>query len=133
MSHVLPLALSEYEGLPFVSCEFTYKGQTVKVERALIDTGSRSTLLATDIAEQIGIKFELTDNLYRIRGVGGVEWVFMRQIERIVIGDRAGVNPNVDIGALDYGIEMGAIIGTEVLKAIGAVIKMRSLLLEFEE
>lgn len=133
MSHALPLALSEYDGLPFVSCEFDYQGKKVKVERALIDTGSRSTLLATDIAEQIGVKFELTDDLYRIRGVGGIEWVFMRQIERIVIGNHAAVNANVDIGALDYGIEMSAIIGTEVLKAIGAVIRMRPLLLEFEE
>lgn len=57
----------------------------------------------------------------------------MRRVERIVIGNRAAVEVDVDVGALDYGIEMGAIIGTEVLKAIGAVIKMRSLLLEFEE
>lgn len=67
MSHALPLVLSEYDGLPFVSCEFAYQGKRVKVERALIDTGSRSTLLATDIAKQIGITFELTDQLYRIR------------------------------------------------------------------
>ena len=50
-----------------------------------------------------------------------------------MIGNRAAVEVDVDIGALDYGIEMDAIIGTEVLKAIGAVIRMRPLLLEFEE
>lgn len=58
--------------LPFVQLRVWYKGQSLLLDRVLLDTGSASTILKLDIVEEIGITVEQDDIAGTISGVGGV-------------------------------------------------------------
>lgn len=42
-----------------------YKGNSIKIDNLVIDTGAAHTLLSSDVVSQIGIKFESGDKLVR--------------------------------------------------------------------
>lgn len=49
----------------------------------------------------------------RIRGVGGTEFVFMKTIDRLSAGTLETDNFEIEIGAMDYGIELDGILGLD--------------------
>lgn len=103
----------------------------VEIE-ALIDTGSAGTMLSSEVAEILGIDFATGKDAYLVYGVGGAETVYTHHISRLVLGNHAAINFLAEIGQMNYGFEIDAIIGADVLQAIGAVIRMKPLLLDFE-
>jgi len=57
-------------------------GQEIALERVLLDTGSAATLFAIDEVAALGIVPEPTDQIRRVVGVGGSEFVITKRIER---------------------------------------------------
>ncbi len=57
--------------------------------------------------------------------------MFVRQVDRLAIGGHGLESFEVEIGELDYGFEIGGILGMDFLRAAGAVIDLRNLTLEF--
>jgi hypothetical protein len=66
-------------GLLLTDIEITYKGDSINLKRVLVDTGSGGTVVSSDLAEMIGIIAEENDIIYRISGVGGSEFVFLKK------------------------------------------------------
>lgn len=75
------------DNIPFIAITVVYKGAEIEVSDILIDTGSATTILSTDIVTSIGIVPLPEDILHTIRGVGGREAVFRRTLEYLQIGD----------------------------------------------
>ncbi|GAE28650.1 hypothetical protein JCM9140_4906 [Halalkalibacter wakoensis JCM 9140] len=75
------------EGLLLTDMELTFNGQLLHLRRVLVDTGSGSTVVSTDLAESIGIVAEENDMIYRIIGVGGSEFVYSKTVDSVRIGD----------------------------------------------
>jgi len=115
------------KGLLF--CEIMVKndGKQLKMENVLVDTGSAGTIFKTDVLEEIGIIQEPNDPLEVIRGVGGSEFVFIKLIEEIEIDGLKVSDFQVEVGAMDYGIEMEGIIGLDILMKLGVKIDLRQL------
>lgn len=120
------------EELPFIYCKVEHESNTIELE-ALVDTGSAGTMLSSDVADQLGIDFTTGKDAYIVYGVGGGDSVYTHHISRLIIGNVAAVNFLAEIGNMNYGLQMDAIVGVDVLQATGAVLRMRPLLLEFEE
>ena len=78
-----------------------YQGQEVKVPDVVVDTGSATTMLSTDVVAQVGITPELHDVLHIIRGVGGTEVVFSRRVDRLQVGPRAVEQFEIEVGGID--------------------------------
>jgi len=112
-------------GLPFVEMVFAHRGIERTISNVLIDTGSAATLLSADTALELGLEPELTDVIRTMRGIGGEEFVYEKRIERLKLGDASVPLFTIQIGAMDYGMEINGIIGTDFLIAIGAVIDMK--------
>ena len=119
------------DNLAFVTATLTYRGATVDVPDVLVDTGSASTVINADLAADAGVFLGQTDRLRMLRGVGGREFVFVRAVDRLAIGDRGLDHFEVEIGEMDYGFEIGGILGMDFLRAAGAVIDLGKLTLEF--
>ncbi|KHL95886.1 hypothetical protein QW71_09770 [Paenibacillus sp. IHB B 3415] len=114
--------ITEIYGLPFVSMTVVFRGRELKLEKVLLDTGSASTLLNADIVQEIGMVPEGNDVVDLIRGVGGVEYVYTKYLDSIIV-DKAILNDfQVEIGNMDYGMEIDGILGFNFLKQAGAVI-----------
>src|SRR5690554_851119 len=109
-------------GLLLTSVEVTYKRKTLLLKRVLVDTGSGSTIIKTNLAESIGIVSEEDDMIYRISGVGGSEFVFSKTTDSIKIGEKEVGNFSVEIGAMNYGFDLDGIIGLDLLQKMKAII-----------
>jgi predicted aspartyl protease len=115
------------EGLPFVTVTLVHRNQALVLERTLLDTGSAGTLFSADAVLNMGLRAEATDTLHRIRGVGGAEFVFTKQIDQLALGELMVKEFEIEIGAMDYGFGLAGIIGMDFLTRVGAVINLTTL------
>lgn len=120
------------DNLPFTKARLAYRGAEITIPSVLVDTGSASTLFAADIVAQIGIVPEPQDTLVKIYGVGGTESVFARRVDRLQIGNHAITDFEINVGAMDYGMELNGILGMDFLLTAGAVINLSTLNLTFQ-
>ena len=118
------------DGLLLTDLEVTYKGKSLTLDRILVDTGSGSTIISTDLAESIGIVAKENDVIYRISGVGGSEFVYLKMVDTIKCGDMKVGNFTLEIGAMNYGFDLNGIIGLDLLQQIKAIINIDTLTLE---
>ncbi len=117
-------------GLPFIEVELLHNGKILRFENFLLDTGSASTLIAAEIAVQLGLGPEPNDTIREIRGVGGTEYVYEKCIEKIHLGSRHLKNFKIQIGDMNYGFEMDGIIGYNFLKASKLLIDLDKMIVE---
>jgi hypothetical protein len=116
------------EGLPYVTVTLQYRGQQLDLANVLLDTGSAGTLFATDQVLAVGLQqYEANDPVQRIRGVGGAEFVFIKRIDRLSVGELQVNDFDIEVGAMDYGFAIDGIIGTDFLLQVGAVIDLSRL------
>lgn len=118
------------KGLLLTDMELTFKGKSLMLRRVLVDTGSGSTIVLTDLAESIGIVAEKNDMIYRISGVGGSEFVYSKTVDSVKVGDLEAENFPLEIGAMNYGFELEGIIGLDLLQQIKAIININKLTLD---
>ncbi len=114
--------------LPIVCIDVVFSGRQLRLENVLLDTGSAGTILDADKVAEIGVRPEGTDRTVIIHGVGGTEIVFTKWFDAVVLGDWTVNECKVEIGAMDYGIEIDGILGFDFIRTAGLIIdtnKMR--------
>lgn len=120
------------EGLLITDMEIQYRGKKLHLTRVLIDTGSSSSIISSDIAESIGILPEANDSIYRVRGIGGSEIVYSKTLDYIKIGHMKAEDIQIEIGSMNYGFHLEGIIGLNLLKRMRALINIEKLLMQSE-
>ena len=65
--------------------------------------------------------------MQRIRGIGGAEFVFVKRIDRLSVGELQVSDFEIEVGAMDYGFAIDGILGTDFLLQVGAVIDLSRL------
>lgn len=115
-------------GLPFVKLEIQYQGKRLILNKVLIDTGSAGTIFNANVVDEIGVVPEENDTVDTIRGVGGVEYVYVKNFERITLGEIVQENFQIEIGNMDYGIEIDGILGFDFIQSSKIVIDAKELL-----
>lgn len=93
----------------------------------MLDTGSAGTIFNADVVGAIGVKIESGDFLNKIRGVGGVEVVYSKQFDFVRTGEAALEGFEVEIGEMNYGMEIDGIIGFDFIRTAGIVIDSKQL------
>ncbi|MEW5871070.1 MAG: retropepsin-like aspartic protease [Chloroflexota bacterium] len=119
------------DDLPFVSVQVNYRGKTTLIPSVLIDTGFATTILSADRVAEIDIRPSPQDRLYSIRGVGGSEVVFARQVDFLQVDDRRLSGFEIEVGGMDYGFDIHGILGMDSLTSAGAVIDLQNLQIRF--
>jgi predicted aspartyl protease len=110
--------------LAFVPVTLSYSDASIEIANVLVDTGAASTVINADLAAEVSIYVQPTDTLRRLRGVGGHEHVFIRRVSRLAIGSDGIDDFDVEIGEMDYGFDIGGILGMDFLRAANAVIDL---------
>ena len=111
-------------GLPYTRVILKHHGQERLLDHVLVDTGSGGTIFSTDILLSLGIHYDMQDEIHRIRGVGGAEFVFSKTVEQIAIEGVVLNNVQIEVGGLDYGLPLDGILGMDVLLRMPAVIDL---------
>ena len=125
-----PIKISN--NLPFIKVLLNHKGRNMTLNNVLIDTGSANSIFKEEKVKEIGVKPEANDKLGTIRGVGGTEFVYIKNIDYISIGEVTVENFKVDIGEMDYGINLDGIIGVDFLMETKMIINLFENYLEFK-
>jgi len=115
------------DGLPYVTVSILHRSHQLNLEKVLLDTGSAGTIFSADAVTAIGLVYEPTDMIHRIRGVGGSEFVFTKSLERLDIGDIHVNHFEVEIGSMDYGFAIDGIVGMDFLLQVGAIIDLAQI------
>jgi hypothetical protein len=122
----------QYE-LPFVKLVVQYRGKRLILNKVLLDTGSAGTILNANVVDEIGVVPEENDAVDIIRGVGGVEYVYVKNFEKIILGEVSQENFQVEIGNMDYGLEIDGILGFDFIQSSKLVIDSKDLLVYLSE
>jgi len=74
--------------LPLVSVEIEYAGQKKTFSNVLLDTGCSSTILDTDLCEEIGLMLDLENAITRkMYGIGGTEICIEQKVSGVKIDE----------------------------------------------
>lgn len=85
--------------LPLVSVEIEYNGRKETFSNVLLDTGCSSTILDTDLCEEIGLLLDLENAITRkMYGIGGTEICIEQKVSSMMI-DKFYLN--------DFTIQLG--------------------------
>ena len=90
-------------------------GVEFRIDNVLVDTGSATTIFASDYVRPFGIDSEPTDKIRKIVGVGGNEYVLEKRIDTLIIDDVSIEDSIIQIGDMDYGFGINGIIGGDLL------------------
>src|SRR5690625_4071131 len=101
-------------GLPFVELGVTFRGKKLKLDKVLLDTGSAGTIFNANVVENIDVMPEKNDTVDTIRGVGGVEYVYVKKFDLIQFGEISQKDFEVEIGNMDYGMTIDGILGFDL-------------------
>lgn len=115
------------EGLPYITISLMYRGRQMTLDNILLDTGSAGTIFSADKVLAVDLRLEPDDFVHRIRGVGGTEFVFTKQIDALFLGNLEVNNFEIEVGAMEYGFEIDGIIGMDFLLQVGANIDLTHL------
>ena len=121
------MSLRVQDGLPYATVTLWYQGRHLALSNVLVDTGSAGTVFAADAVLAVGLQYEANDTVSRIRGVGGAEFVFAKQVERLSLGALQVSDFVIEVGAMDYGLDLDGILGMDFLLQVGAVIDLAAL------
>ncbi|GAS84208.1 retropepsin-like aspartic protease [Paenibacillus amylolyticus] len=127
------MKILEIYGLPFISIKLEFRGELLQLEKVLLDTGSASTLLNADAVREVGMVPEEDDIVDIIRGVGGIEYVYTKSLDSITVDGTTINNFQVEIGNMDYGLEIDGILGFNFMKQTGVVINTNLMELSIDK
>ena len=125
------MQLTLQDDLIIVPVTVVYRDQEIQIQNMVVDTGSATTMISTDVVAQVGIVPELDDVLHFIRGIGGTEVVFSRRVDRLQVGPQAVEQFEVEVGGLDDTFDINGILGMDFLLHVGAIIDLSALQLNF--
>jgi hypothetical protein len=109
-------------GLPIVKIDVTFAGRMLQLKNILLDTGSAGTILDADVVTEIGVKPEGTDQTAVIHGIGGSEIVFTKWFDSVTLGNISVNHCKIEIGVMDYGIDIQGILGFDFIREAKLVI-----------
>jgi len=75
----------------------------------------------------IGIRPEPDDRVRELRGIGGTEFVFIKTLDKLSLGNFQLSDFEIEVAAMDYGIDIDGIIGLDFLLRAKAKIDLEQL------
>jgi hypothetical protein len=118
----MALELRLIYGLPMIDIDIIFAGRRMHLNNVLLDTGCAGTILDADVVTEIGVKPEGTDQTAVIHGIGGSEIVFTKWFDSITLGNISVNQCKVEIGVMDYGIDIQGILGFDFIREAKLII-----------
>lgn len=121
------IELRQENKLLLCALEIKINEQVLNLKNVLVDTGSATTLINSDYIKTDGT--EIIDTIY---GVGGYETILNKHIDIFKVNGFIIENFKIDLGDMDFGIQLDAILGLDTLTILRANINIKDSILSFE-
>jgi predicted aspartyl protease len=102
----------------------TYKGKSLVLDNVLVDTGSGGSIFKMDKVDELGITIEKDDIIETISGIGGSEFVYKKDVDKLQLGESEVTDFTIEVGVMDYGLAINGILGMDFLIETGAIIDL---------
>lgn len=114
--------------LPLVSVEIEYNGMKKTFSNVLLDTGCFSTILDTDLCENIGLMLDLENAVTRkMYGIGGTEICIEQKVSGMTIDKFQLKNFTLQLGDVREMHGFDGIIGSDFFLANKLIIDFKSM------
>lgn len=114
--------------LPLISVEIEYKGNKKKFNNVLLDTGCSSTILDTDLCEEIGLMLDLEKAITRkMYGIGGTEICIEQKVSGMNIDEFQLSNFIIQLGDVREMNGFDGIIGSDFFLANKLIIDFENM------
>jgi hypothetical protein len=121
------IELRQENKLLLCALEIKINEQVLNLKNVLVDTGSATTLINSDYIKTDGT--EIIDTIY---GVGGYETILNKHVDTFKVNGFIIENFKIDLGDMDFGIQLDAILGLDSLIILRANINIKDSILSFE-
>lgn len=114
--------------LPLVSVWIEYNGKKKTFTNMLLDTGCSSTILDTDLCEEIGLMLDLENAITRkMYGIGGTEICLEQIVSSMIIGEFQLYNFTIQLGDVREMHGFDGIIGSDFFLANKLIIDFKNM------
>ncbi|MEN8907655.1 MAG: retropepsin-like aspartic protease [Clostridiales bacterium] len=111
------------DGLLFTSINIEFRGKSKVITNMVIDTGAAQTLISQESVNELGLVYENDDMLVSSKGIGGIEYSFVKRIDKINLGSLELIDFDIDFtGYIDYDIN--GLLGLDLLILAGLKIDL---------
>lgn len=101
-------------GLIWIAFEFVYDGKIVEVDNCILDTGSATTAVDTDLVD---FNYEKPAILRRLIGIGGgTHEVAAQKVDKIIIDGIELKDIEIEFGNIQADIGINGFIGNDILR-----------------
>ena len=119
--------------LIYASLKLTYKGNSMVVDKLVVDTGAAKSFISVDAVEEINIVFEDGDYITTVYGIGCPDNSFQKYIDIVEFGSTKLNNYMIDFGAFHDEYDINGLIGLDILRDAGVIIDLKRMILQVEE
>ncbi|QDP39266.1 retropepsin-like aspartic protease [Radiobacillus deserti] len=114
--------------LPIVSLAIEFNGNKKTFENVLLDTGCSSTILDTDLSEEIGLLLDLENAITRkMYGIGGTEICIEQKVDSIFLDEFQLTNFTLQLGDVKEMHGFDGIIGIDFLTSNKLIIDFNNM------
>jgi hypothetical protein len=114
--------------LPLVSVEVEYNGKKKTFTNVLLDTGCSSTILDTDLSEEMDLLLDLENAITRkMYGIGGTEICIEQKLNSIKIDEFQVEDFTIQLGDVRAMHGFDAIIGSDFFASQKLIIDFNNL------
>ncbi|MGG3965798.1 retropepsin-like aspartic protease [Heyndrickxia faecalis] len=114
--------------LPLVSVEIDYNGNKKIFNNVLLDTGCSSTILDTDLCEEVGLMLDLENAITRkMYGIGGTEICIEQKVSGMAIDKFRLIDFTIQLGDVREMHGFDGIIGTDFFLANNCIIDFKNM------
>lgn len=114
--------------LPIASMEIEYNGKKKTFRNLLLDTGCSSTILDTDLCEELGLLLDLENAITRkMYGIGGTEICIEQKVKRMRIEKFRLDDFTIQLGDVREMHGFDGIIGSDFFLANEIIIDFENL------
>ena len=120
------MKLEYRDGLIFTKIELTYNNKTKTLDNIVLDTGATKSLISQEVVDDIGIRVSKEDKIVMSYGIGGKEPAFIKEIDKIMIGNFIHKNVSIDFSRIDYE-DINGLLGLDLLMEGGFIIDLNQM------
>lgn len=122
------MKINMIDHLPIVSINIDYNGMSKMFNHVLLDTGCSSTILDTDLSEEIDLLLDLENAVTRkMYGIGGTEICIEQKVKSIFLDKFHLTDFTIQLGDVKEMYGFDGIIGNDFLIANKLIIDFNQM------
>ncbi|MFH1561803.1 MAG: hypothetical protein ABIF11_00075 [Nitrospirota bacterium] len=118
-------------GLIWITFELIYEGNSVIIDKCILDTGSAATAIDIDLVD---FNYRKPATVKRLFGIGGgTQEVISQNVGKVIIGGRELNDIEIEFGDIQAELGSNGFVGNDILSRFSILIDYQKREIQFKE